>query len=43
MVGADRQAGFFSFDLDTRHYCMITIPAAAGATRPAQSGVIDAI
>ena len=22
-----RQAGFFSFDPDTRHYCMITAPA----------------
>ena len=22
-----RQAGFFSFDPDTRHYCMITVPA----------------
>ena len=22
-----RQAGFFSFDPDTRHYCMISVPA----------------
>jgi hypothetical protein len=24
---AARQAGFVSFDPDTRHYCMITVPA----------------
>jgi len=24
---SSRQAGFFSFDPDTRHYCMITVPA----------------
>jgi len=27
-----RRAGFFSFDPDTRHYCMITVPAAGRDT-----------
>jgi len=32
-----RQAGFFSFDPDTRYYCMITVPAR-GATRRVRHG-----